>query len=177
MSRLILSNAINYRVRERAIALQTSLGNDIDNYQIGELSQYEINSFAAYSQNNWAACIFKGQPTPMYNCHGFTFASRRTNIDNSQEIGKILRDDNYVAVSPNSVMIGDVILYVDGSGSGDIVHTGLVVGVDFVGELPFVRVLSKWGKFKEVVHAVRDCPYGQCIIEFWRNNHGYVPTK
>lgn len=32
-------------------------------------------------------------PSRKYNCHGLSFASRRTWIDNSQEIVKILVDD------------------------------------------------------------------------------------
>ena len=177
MSKLILSNTIDYKQSKGKIALQTSIGNDIDNYQIEELSQYEINSFANYSQARWLGCKFKGQPTPKYNCHGFTFASRRTNIDKTSELRKILKEDSYIEVSSIDVMAGDVVLYVDNSGSSDIKHSGMVVGVDLRNEIPFILILSKWGKYKEVVHPVHNCGYDNYNLEYWRNNHGYVAAK
>lgn len=177
MSKLILSNTINYRQSKGKIILQTSLGNDIDNYQIEELSQYEINSFADFGQVRWMGCKFKGQPTPKYNCHGFTFASRRTNIDKTSELRKILKEDNYIAVNDGDIMIGDIVLYVDNSGSGDVKHTGMVVRSDLYEVVPFILVLSKWGKYKEVIHPVHNCGYDNYILEYWRNNHGYVAGK
>ena len=37
-------------------------------------------------------------PTRKYNCHGLTFASRRTWIDETPEVKKVLLDDEYVEV-------------------------------------------------------------------------------
>jgi hypothetical protein len=158
--------------------LQTTLGTEIDNYQTEELSQFEINSFAMYSQEKYLLCKFKGNPTPKYNCHGMAFASRRTNIDQTIELRKILKEDSYIGVNDKEVMAGDLVLYVNATGTGEIEHTGIVLQAEFPKSgLPFILVLSKWGKYKEAIHDVKNCPYNNCILEYWRNNHGYVIGK
>ena len=178
MSNIIfLNKTIGNSKQHKKIILHTSLGNEIDNYQIEELTQFEINLFDKYKPNDWLGCQFKGNPTPKYNCHGFTFASRRTNIDQTSDIRKILVDDCYVRIIQTEVMIGDLVLYVDDNG-GDIEHTGMVVQTGKDGILFEIVILSKWGKYKEVIHQVNNCPYFKnCNLEFWRNNHGYVISK
>lgn len=175
--KLFLSNTTNFDQSKKSIALQTSKGNDIDNYQIEELSRSELTIGEKLNTETYPLLRFKGQPTPVYNCHGFTFASRRTNIDKSSEIWKILEDDNYIKVSQEHLMVGDVILYVSNDGKGDIQHTGMVVQIDRTMQPIGIFILSKWGKYKEVVHPVFQCFYLDCSIEFWRNNLGYVPAE
>lgn len=105
-----------------------------------------------------------------YNCHGLTFANRRTGIDDPAAIRMILREDDYVKVDRNDLLIGDTIVYIE---AGDISHSGVVVAVPIptpgiIDPLSGVRILSKWGEGQEVIHEVRDCPYPNTIHEFWR---------
>ena len=100
-------------------------------------------------------------PSRIYNCHGLTFASRRTLIWIPSEIAKILKDDKYVTVDRKDVLPGDVVVYYT---KGDAEHSGMVVGV--VDGVP--RVLSKWGKSHEVIHRLNDCPYDSAEIIFYR---------
>jgi len=101
-------------------------------------------------------------PSRKYNCHGLSFASRRTWIDDSQEIAKILEDDEYDRVLYGEVQPGDVAIYhVD----GDAEHSGIVVSVDNLG-VP--SILSKWGPCHEVVHKVPRCPYDSQNVVYYR---------
>jgi hypothetical protein len=98
--------------------------------------------------------------TRKYNCHGFTFASRRTWISNASEIVKILRDDEYERVTLDQLMPGDVVVYFL---NGDAEHSGMIVETGFV-----PLILSKWGPAHEVIHRVNDCPYDSMEIKYYR---------
>lgn len=50
-------------------------------------------------------------PCSTYNCHGLTFASRRTQISQPSEVAKILADDDYTEISLKNVMVGDIAIY------------------------------------------------------------------
>jgi len=50
-------------------------------------------------------------PTKSYNCHGMTFATRRTAIEYAEEINKILDEDDYEEVAAKEVIVGDIALY------------------------------------------------------------------
>ena len=102
-----------------------------------------------------------------YNCHGLTFASRRTQIWKSAEVRKILAEDGYVRIArQQDVLPGDIVIYVDET--GDIEHSGIVLYRDNSGLLPIVKVLSKWGSAHEVIHGHLECPYSLRSIEFYR---------
>jgi hypothetical protein len=97
---------------------------------------------------------------PVYNCHGLTFANRRTSVP--QTVLPILEDDGFNQVSEKEARVGDIVLYV--SPRGDVVHSGFVVRCDSVeivaGSKSVVPVIwSKWGKGYEMVHPVGECPY------------------
>lgn len=96
--------------------------------------------------------------TGRYNCHGLTFGSRRTCIDEATSISRILDDDGYKLVDIAGVMPGDIVLYYDHDGT--VSHSGIVVMVP--DSLPrFVKVVSKWGVVgAEYVHWVHRTPYG-----------------
>jgi hypothetical protein len=105
-----------------------------------------------------------------YNCHGLTFASRRTEIHDPQAVRMILREDDYKQISRPDLLVGDTVIYVE---QGDVSHSGIVVGVpqldaQILDPLAGVKVLSKWGEGQEVIHEVRDCPYPADAHEFWR---------
>ena len=151
-----------------SINLETSEGNEINNYQVFSLSAFERNSFKDYSKENYPTVKFRNSPSPIYNCHGMSFASKRTNIDKAQEIKKILEEDNYKQVDQKSTLPGDIVLYIDPD-DGDIVHSGTVTScIDDDKDLQYILVVSKWGKFKEVVHNLYQTPYKECIHKFFR---------
>jgi hypothetical protein len=99
-------------------------------------------------------------PSRKYNCHGLTFASRRTWIWAPAEITKILKDDDYTLVNLEDVLPGDVVVYFT---SGDAEHSGIVIHNDVV---PII--LSKWGAAHEVIHRVNECPYDSTQISYYR---------
>jgi hypothetical protein len=100
-------------------------------------------------------------PSIAYNCHGLTFAARRTKIWNAQEIQKILEDDGYVQVPQAQVLPGDVAVYYT---NGDAEHSGVVL--EKPGLIP--KLLSKWGNAQEFVHWANDCPYDPADIRYFR---------
>jgi hypothetical protein len=101
-------------------------------------------------------------PCPAYNCHGMTFASRRTVISKPTEVAKILHDDEYVTVTPLDIQVGDIVIY--HTIQGDVEHSGLVVA-----DQPVIKILSKWGLMHEVIHEVSDCPYNGMQVTYYRN--------
>ncbi len=108
------------------------------------------------------------KPSLKYNCHGLTFATRRSAITESASVQSILRDDGYVEVDRKGVVAGDIAMYYE---YGDFSHSGIVVEVDHIGTEPVIWVLSKWNRLHEVVHKLHDCPYWgrpDIAIRFWR---------
>lgn len=100
------------------------------------------------------------QPSRKYNCHGLTFASRRTWIWKPSEIQKILMDDDYQSVELKDVLPGDIAVYLQ---NGDPEHSGIVVEAGYV-----PLILSKWGAAHEVIHRVNDCPYDAMQVSYFR---------
>jgi hypothetical protein len=96
-----------------------------------------------------------------------TFGSRRTQITDSTEIRKILKEDDYSKVIDISrVLPGDIIIYV--SADGDINHSGIVVEIPSGTIVPVPKILSKWGGAHEVIHGYNYSPYDTTKIEFYR---------
>lgn len=105
--------------------------------------------------------------TALYNCHGLTFASRRTRILSDETLKQILKEDGYAEVEPKSVIAGDIVLYFNESGGID--HSGMVVCnpmTDLISSQPMV--LSKWGSGPEYVHPALVCPYPISDIKYYR---------
>src|SRR5229473_533486 len=146
-----------------AIRLETSKRTGIDNHQDHEISAFHLN---------WARRIGRDHPqarprtdlSALYNCHGLTFASRRTRIEKSREVQRILEDDDYQEIAMPDVLPGDVVIYY--SDGGDPNHSGIVVEVS--PDLLAPIVCSKWGNADEFVHALRDCP------NFYGPNHRFL---
>jgi len=100
-----------------------------------------------------------------YNCHGLTFASRRTWIQYPSEIAKIILEDDYRVVADQEVLPGDVVVYYK---DGDAEHSGTVVRVDRIMGLPCPMILSKWGGCHEVIHPVGRCPFDSQNVIYYR---------
>jgi len=101
------------------------------------------------------------EPSRKYNCHGLTFAARRTWIWKPSEIAKILKDDEYERINVDDVLPGDIAVYYT---NGDAEHSGVVVNR---GEIVPI-VVSKWGPNHEVIHRVHECPYDAAEILYYR---------
>lgn len=102
-------------------------------------------------------------PSSKYNCHGLTFASRRTKIAEAQEVLKILKDDDYTVVPAGKVLPGDIAVYYK---DGDVDHSGIVVQIEAPFNVPII--LSKWGFLQEAVHRVANCPYDASNVIYYR---------
>ncbi|WP_395369511.1 hypothetical protein [Komagataeibacter diospyri] len=147
---------------KKKLSLQTREGRDIENECNKEsVGHPEIavsqKLIAQYSRASHRIT----HPCSTYNCHGLTFASRRTQIWRDEDLNNILKDDGYVEVKLHDVSPGDIVIYrmKDGSFS----HSGIVVrkdkkNPDIIVE-PRPDILSKWGGSHEVIHSVTDCPY------------------
>lgn len=151
----------------RSIVTQTSAGHAIDNAQGDEISATELAQGTAQLAGYGPRIEIRSSPNPRYNCHGMTFASRRTQVFETDEIEKILHDDKYEEVSLDEVLPGDVVLYFDESGY-DIEHSGVVVTRPTPETLRIPHVYSKWGKGPEVIHPLNGCPYNPSRVRYYR---------
>lgn len=168
---IILKPGEEWRTK-KSLRLQTLKGSDIDNYQVFELSHFERNQFTTYV-TKFPNVVYRSAPSPIYNCHGMTFTCKRTNIDNSEELKKILVEDLYVELQLLNILPGDIVLYINPD-NNDIIHSGIVIEcVHEYNNLSFIKVISKWGKYKEAIHLLNDCPYPDTIKKFYRVNHDY----
>ncbi len=134
------------------IRLETSKRNGIDNTQSFDISAFE---------RNWSAEIPKKYPkakqrtemSALYNCHGLTFASRRTRITEHRSIERILTDDNWDQIGLKEILPGDVVIYY--SEEGDRNHSGIILECN---ELGIPTICSKWGNAGEYIHLLTDHP-------------------
>lgn len=148
------------------IPLATAKGREIPNSQAGEIAPLQVktleNLIAKYNAE------LRCTSTVRYNCHGLTFANRRTGIDDDTIIPSILKDDGYVQVSPEEAMPGDVVLYWNET-NGDIEHSGILVEPRNPNDpLKPARILSKWSKGPEALHNANNCPYDPASIRYYR---------
>lgn len=148
------------------IALETVKGNQIPNDQSGEIFNYDRAKFEDLTDKFGNHVDKRGKPTPLYNCHGMTFAARRTWVYHTNAVRKILDDDNYCEVEMENVLPGDIIIYFS---EDDIDHSGVVVRRSSEDELLNVPVIcSKWGKYSEVIHRANNCPYDFSNTKYYR---------
>src|SRR2546423_1157224 len=96
-----------------SLALETCQANAIDNQRIYEISQYEANLYRQFDADYGLGVRRRSDPTPIYNCHGLTFASRRTGIFESVTLRQILVEDGYAEIIRDAVLAGDIIMYFD----------------------------------------------------------------
>lgn len=132
------------------IRLETSKRTGIDNVQVFELSRFERN-WAADIPKRFRQIVQCTDMSPIYNCHGLTFASRRTRVIDVQGIERVLIDDNWVELEMRDVLPGDIVIYY--SEEGEPNHSGIVVEVFDLG-VPKIR--SKWGSAGEYIHLLTD---------------------
>ena len=151
------------------IELQTRMGNPIDNAQdppfpLGARAR-ALTLDQAAGQEYPGACRCR-PPADHYNCHGLTFANRRTGIWRSDQIRIILADDGLEPVEASELREGDIAVYFEGP---EISHTGVVLRVIDNGPEDGRRVwiLSKWGILGEYAHFVGEDPYPECTVVYY----------
>ena len=136
-----------------------------ENQVINEINREPVRFGDALATRDFERQYPLGQHRPVgpsrkFNCHGLTFASRRTWIDRPEEIRKILEDDDYEQV--DEVMPGDIAVYYK---DGDVEHSGVVLRIS---EMNVPMILSKWGACHEVVHHFAQCPYDCGQVVYYR---------
>ena len=152
--------------RKHSICLQTRKGNNIENEQIFESPANE-EAFEEGLRKRYGNDIDIRRPaTPVYNCHGMVFASRRTKIWKPEEVAKIISDDGYEEISNlNNVRPGDVVVYY--SDDGDAAHSAVVIQQPMK-YLKNPKVISKWGSSFECIHHLYNCDYPTQNIKYYR---------
>ena len=159
-------------LNQGSLNLETRLKYSIPNYYSkNNCSAGQMLEAESYKKKFPRAIHRHGSASLHYNCHGLTFASRRTEISNSEALRKILVDDDYLQISRDTVLAGDIVLYVEND--GDICHSGIVIHVPpsdaaLINKLAGIVVLSKWGAAHEVIHEISECPYLNTQKEFHR---------
>jgi hypothetical protein len=155
------------------IALESAVGNDIPNEQTIQSGvrpeDIHYKKWLAEFETKWkrVQCVLRPGKILRYNCHGMTFASRRTWIDDREAVSKILRDDGYEQVqNVADVLPGDVVVYFDDHGRAD--HSGIVVEAADPASLSIPKVVSKWAWAYEVVHWANQCPYEMQDVRYFR---------
>ncbi len=124
-----------------------------------------VEAVDAVSQSAESKAEIRSVSNHLYDCVGMVFANRRAWID-IQHLGEILRNDGYYRVRRDELTAGDIVVY---SRDKSYEHVGVVTSVHpSLGNIPNIRVLSKWGKVGEVEHGLADVPYylGE-PSEFW----------
>lgn len=158
---------------ERSIGVYTRHGRLIENVIYRELPEAmrtflddammrQIDTFGSETRRRIQR---RRSSSVQYNCHGLTFANRRTNIEPDAEVMRVLEDDGYVEIDAGQVMPGDIVVY---TGRHGIYHTGVVVSIVPGTLLPDVDVLSKWGKYGEYLHPVRAYPGDWDRVTYYR---------
>jgi hypothetical protein len=161
----IIINPANQSAPQQSIALQTRKSTDIPNSQITNIAEKDIEQqMLKLKQKYWSITLRPNTISGIYNCHGMTFASRRTGINIIH--WNILKEDNYIIIKDSPILPGDIVLYI--SESGEIEHSGMVLSVNDNKQLSSIFVLSKWGDGSEVIHGLYICPYELSNIQFLR---------
>jgi len=147
------------------IPLATRTGRAIPNVQDPDMPPWRIEQYLRRFRKLFPRPELRRGPTGRYNCHGMTFASRRTQIlapDSRETITEIvmniLGDDGYREIRLQEAMQGDVVVYYDGN---EISHTGIIVEIESDDRViggRAVKVMSKWGPGGEYLHYVNECP-------------------
>jgi len=144
----------------KEIVVQTRLGSDLKNRQNWDKIPQSyvkgfLKAFERFMRDKYTKQVNK--ESGIYNCHGLTFGSRRTNLEDI-EVNKILEEDCYEEVTGDQVIEGDVAIYIAYDG---VIHSGIVIKI-IEGEGINIKkplILSKWGIMGEFVHSFDCCPY------------------
>lgn len=151
----------------KSIIVQTRKGSDIKNEQVETAFSFGGLMELEDLKRDFPNARIRGQKGSLYNCHGLTFASKRTGIYELADLEMILTEDDYREVVFNQTLPGDIVLYF--SENGDIEHSGILVDVNEGGDIRVPKIVSKWGDAYEVIHKFSDCPYNFLKVKYYRN--------
>ncbi len=156
----INDNSVQRTALPGSIPLYTRLGREIPNAQDPDPGPNQVERFRTQMRRRYPKAQERRPPTGQYNCHGMTFANRRTGIHRPEYVAKILEDDGYKPIILGQVEPGDLVLYSDG---GEIEHTGVVLevveGFPEGSGIRAPRIISKWGPTGEYIHLATEGPY------------------
>ena len=149
--------------------MQTRSGHDIENLQAWELTNLEWSQVNE-TVRKYPGAVFLAGPCPVYNCHGLSLASRRTQLcPDTADFMSILQRDDYERVDESEANVGDLVFYFDQE-DGSIIHSGIVVGRESLcgSRIVLPRIWSKWGHGHEVVHSCNISPYSPSERQYYR---------
>lgn len=155
------------------ISLQTRGKSDLTNeVNLEPLDDGQRAEAEAYAKKFPNAIPRPVRPGNTFNCHGLTFASRRTQLWKNAEVMSILKEDQYEEVKLSDVMAGDIVAYYSDE-SKEFEHTGIVIDSDGQqakanGTIRNPLVLSKWGCATEFIHRVGYHPYAGLVPRYFR---------
>ncbi len=147
----------------RELKLDSSTGVHLTNWQNDDwASEFELAQSVAIcgDYDKYTKHIdfrLRSKSCARYNCHGMTFAGRRTTIYDADVIKRILKEDEYDIIPQETVQAGDVVIY--WAESGDPSHSAIVLAPPDPKSLNVPLVLSKWGLHFEATHRATMCPY------------------
>jgi hypothetical protein len=139
------------------IELWTRAGNPIENTQVWQHSLFDWKQLGDLLER-FQNVERVSEACPVYNCHGLTFGSRRTQVTDA--IFPILDDDGFDQIhSERETRPGDIVVYL--SARGEVVHSGFDVWRKEIAITPGTKtvipmVWSKWGKGYEMIHRKRN---------------------
>lgn len=151
----------------RSIPLCTRLGREIPNAQDQDPAPHVAARLAEVHRKASPMATMRRPATGQYNCHGMTFANRRTGIYNPKDVEAILQDDGYRRIKAAEAQPGDLVLCHDGK---EVSHTAVITRIERSDDLvggQAVWVLSKWGQAGEYLHTLTDGPYKEQSTAFW----------
>ncbi len=137
-----------------SIVLQTRKGTRIRNKQSPEPSSFYKRIMDQFEHKYPMIRKVVNKRSGFYNCHGLVFASRRSSIEESEQIWQILDEDGYVEVQIGDSLPGDIIVYLK---DGSIDHTAIVIKAP---EPPLFipDVLAKIAHGPEIIGPANACP-------------------
>jgi hypothetical protein len=172
MSQILLGQ---YSEPDKNIKLQTSLNSDIENRQGLTILAGNVN-LAQEIERSFQS-TFLTSPNPIYNCHGMTFANRRTGIFNMAHLFQILADEYEHIKNQDNVKTGDIIIYYTPD-EKEILHSGIVTFVDINNHYNKISILSKAGQLGEIVHYPEKVPpQYNGLIKYYRIAHRINITR
>src|SRR6266446_4082298 len=81
------------------LELDSAMGLHIDNLQSDEITRLEMAEYANLERRFGDMVRPRTEPCPRYNCHGMTFAGRRTGISSPLTVRQMLHEDRYIEVA------------------------------------------------------------------------------
>lgn len=161
------------RVFEREIGLDSRRG---DQHHIPNTQSFGMGNVGPISAKILEEFAKKTDAIPrtltsslIFNCHGLTFASRRTSIHEEDVVRRLLSDeDDYSEVDIRDVLPGDIVVYYGPRNT--IPHTGVVISMPQERDFGIPWVVSKWGHFREYMHRANQVPpqWSYETLKFYR---------